>query len=73
MMVRHLGLTSLERTGVRDEKVGEIPIPPQNTHKNKFEPKHNHLRNKLDKTPDPPIFPHPTNDFQKPMRFVSTK
>jgi hypothetical protein len=29
------------------------------------------LRNKLDTTPDPPIFPHSTNDFQKPIKFKS--
>jgi hypothetical protein len=29
------------------------------------------LKNKLDTTPDPPIFPHPTNDFQKPIKFKS--
>jgi hypothetical protein len=30
------------------------------------------LRNKLDTTPNPPIFPHPTEDFQKPINFKST-
>jgi hypothetical protein len=28
-------------------------------------------KNKLDTTPDPPIFPHVTNDFQKPIKFKS--
>jgi hypothetical protein len=28
---------------------------------------------KLDTNPDHPIFPHPTNDFQKPVKFVSSK
>jgi hypothetical protein len=62
-----------ENSGEGVERVGEIPIPPPNTHKNKFEPKPNHLRNKLDTNLDPPIFPHPTNDFQKPVKFVSPK
>jgi hypothetical protein len=62
-----------ESSGERDEKVGEIPIPPQTTHKNKFEPKPNHLRNKLDTTPDPLVFPPQTNNFQKPVRFVNPK
>jgi hypothetical protein len=73
MLVEHLGLTKLERLVVRDEKVGEIPIPPQTTHKNKLDPKPNHLRNKLDTTPDPPVFPPQTNNFQKLVRFVNPK
>jgi hypothetical protein len=64
-----IGESSVER----DEKIGEIPIPPQTKHKNKFEPKPNHIRNKLDTTTDPPIFPHPTNNFQKPVRFENPK
>jgi hypothetical protein len=60
-----------ESSGERDEKIRKIPIPPQMTHKNKFEPKPNHLKNELDITPDPPIFPSPTNNFQKLMRFVN--
>jgi hypothetical protein len=32
-----------ECNGERDEKVGEIPIPPHTTPKDKFEPKPNHL------------------------------
>jgi hypothetical protein len=35
-------------------------------------PKSNPLRNKLDTIPDPPIFPQPTDDFQKPIKFKST-
>jgi hypothetical protein len=64
-----IGESSVER----DEKIGEIPIPPQTKHKNKFEPKPNHIINKLDTTTDPPIFPHPTNNFQKPVRFENPK
>jgi hypothetical protein len=36
-----------ESSGERDEKIGEIHIPPQTTHKNKFEPKPNHLKTNL--------------------------
>jgi hypothetical protein len=62
-----------ESSGERDEKIGEIPIPPHTTPKNKFKPKPNHLLNKLATTPDPPVFPPQTKTFQKPMRFVSRK
>jgi hypothetical protein len=63
--------------GLRANKVGEgsgenIPEPPKTCHKNDFPPKHNHLRNRLDTTPAPPVFPPQTNDFQKPIKFVST-
>jgi hypothetical protein len=40
--------------------------------KNDFPPKTNHLRNRLDTTPAPPVFPPRTNDFQTPIKFVST-
>jgi hypothetical protein len=58
-------------------KVGEgsgenIPEPPKTHHKNDFPPKPNHLRNRLDTTPAPPVFPPQTNNFQKPIKFVST-
>jgi hypothetical protein len=49
-----------------------IPEPPKNHHKNDFPPKPNHLRNRLDTTPTPPVFPPQTNDFQKPIKFMST-
>jgi hypothetical protein len=64
--------------GLGANKVGEgsgenIPEPPPKTHhKNDFPPKPNHLRNRLDTTPAPPIFPTPKNDLQKPIKFVST-
>jgi hypothetical protein len=63
--------------GLRANKVGEgsgenIPEPPKIHHKNAFPPKPNHLRNQLDTTPAPPVFPPQTNDFQKPIKFVST-
>jgi hypothetical protein len=56
-----------------DEGSGEnIPEPPKAHHKNDFPPKPNHLRNRLDTTPAPPVFPPQTNDFEKPIKFVST-
>jgi hypothetical protein len=63
--------------GLGANKVGEgcgenIPEPPKTHHKNNFPPKPNHLRNRLDTTPAPPVFPLQTNDFQKPIKFVST-
>jgi hypothetical protein len=63
--------------GLGANKVGEgsgenIPEPPKTHHKNDFPPKPNHLRNRLDTTPAPPIFRTPTNDLQKPIKFVST-
>jgi hypothetical protein len=59
------------------KKVGEgsgesdIPEPPKTHHKNAFVPKPNHLRNRLDTTPAPPVFPPQTNNFQKPIKFKS--
>jgi hypothetical protein len=63
--------------GLGANKVGEgsgenILEPPKIDHKNDFPPKPNHLRNRLDTTPAPPMFPPQTNDFQKPIKFVST-
>jgi hypothetical protein len=63
--------------GLGANKVGEgsgenIPEPPKTHHKNDFPPKPNHFRNRLDTTPAPPIFPTPTNDIRKPIKFVST-
>jgi hypothetical protein len=62
---------------LRANKVGEgsgenIPESPKTHHENAFPPKPNHLRNRLDTTPAPPVFPPQTNDFQKPIKFVST-
>jgi hypothetical protein len=56
---------------VREEKRYDILALPKTYHKNTFAPKPNPLQNKLDTNPDPPIFPHPTNDFQKPIKFKS--
>jgi hypothetical protein len=63
--------------GLGANKVGEgsgenIPEPPKTHHKNAFVPKPNHFRNRLDTTPTPPVFPPQTNDFQKPIKFMST-
>jgi hypothetical protein len=64
-----------ERLGANNvvEGSGEnIPEPPKTHHKNEFPPKPNHLRNRLDTAPAPPVFPPQTNDLQKPIKFVST-
>jgi hypothetical protein len=63
--------------GLGVNKVGEVSgenilEPPKTHHKNDFPPKPNHLRNRLATTPAPPVFPPQTNDFQKPIKFVST-
>jgi hypothetical protein len=63
--------------GLGANKVGEgsgenILEPPKTHHKNDFPLKPNHLRNRLDTTPAPLVFPPQTNDFQKPIKFVST-
>jgi hypothetical protein len=63
--------------GLGANKVGEgsgenILEPHKTHHKNAFVPKPNHLRNRLDTTPAPPVFPPQTNDFQKPIKFMST-
>jgi hypothetical protein len=63
--------------GLGANKVGEgsgenIPEPPKIHHKNAFVPKSNYLRNRLDTTPAPPVFPPQTIDFQKPIKFMST-
>jgi hypothetical protein len=63
--------------GLGATKVGEgcgenIPEPPKTHHKNTFVPKLNHLRNRLDTTPSPPVFPPQTDNFQKPIKFKST-
>jgi hypothetical protein len=61
-----------ESSGEGGEKIGDIQAPPKTYHKNAYVPEPNRLRNKLDTTPDPPIFPDPTDDFQKPINFKST-
>jgi hypothetical protein len=59
------------------KKVGEgsgesdISEPPKTHLKNAFVSKPNHLRNRLDTTPAPPVFPPQTNNFQEPIKFKS--
>jgi hypothetical protein len=60
-----------ECSGEGGEKIGDIQAPPKTYHKNAYVPKPNPLSNKLDTTPDPPVFPQPTDDFQKPIKFKS--
>jgi hypothetical protein len=62
----------IEASGEGGEKVGDILAPPKTYHKNTFAPKPDPLRNELNTNPDPPIFPHSTDDFQKPIMFKST-
>jgi hypothetical protein len=66
-MVRDLGQTRLVR-----EVEKTFQSHKKTHHKNDFPLKPNHLRNRLDTTPAPPLFPPQTNDFQKPIKFVST-
>jgi hypothetical protein len=60
-----------ECSGEGGEKIGDIQAPPKTFHKSAYVPKPNPLRNKLVTNPDPPIFPHSTNGFQKPIKFKS--
>jgi hypothetical protein len=60
-----------EGSGENEGKIGDIPEPPKTHHKNAFVPKSNHLRNRLDTTLAPPLFPPQTDNFQKPIKFKS--
>jgi hypothetical protein len=62
----------VESIGEGEEKIGDIFAPPKTHHKNAYVPKPNPLLNKLDTNLDPPILPHSTNDFQKPIKFIRT-
>jgi hypothetical protein len=55
-----------ECSGEGGEKIGDIQAPPKTFQKNAYAPKMNQLKNKLDTNPDPPIFPHSTNDLRNP-------
>jgi hypothetical protein len=55
-----------ECSGEKEEKIGDIPAPSKTLHKNAYAQKPNPLRNRLDTTPDPPVFPPQTNNFYKP-------
>jgi hypothetical protein len=46
-----------EGSGENEGKIGDIPEPPKTHLKNAFVPKSNHLRNRQDTTPAPPVFP----------------
>jgi hypothetical protein len=48
-----------ECSGEGGEKIGDIHVPPNTFHKNAYAPKPNPLKNKLDTTPDPSIYPTP--------------
>jgi hypothetical protein len=52
-----------------DESI--IPEPPKTHHKNAIVAKPHHLRNRLDTTPAPLVFPPQTDNFQKPIKFKS--
>jgi hypothetical protein len=60
-----------EGSGENEGKIGDIPEPLKTQHKNACTPKPNPLRNRLDTTPAPPVFPPHTDDFQKPIKFKS--
>jgi hypothetical protein len=46
-----------EGSGENEGKISDIPKPPKTYHKNAYAPKPNPLRNRLDTTPAPPVFP----------------
>jgi hypothetical protein len=52
-----------EGSGENEGKIGDIPEPPKTYHKNAYAPKPNPLRNRLDTTPAPPVFPPQTDNF----------
>jgi hypothetical protein len=53
-----LGLDKVTKgSGENEGKIGDIPEPPKTYHKNAYAPKPNPLRNRLDTTPAPPVFP----------------
>jgi hypothetical protein len=60
-----------EGSGENEGKIGDIPELPKTHHKNAYAPKPNLLRNRLDTTPAPPVFPPQTDNFQKSIKFNS--
>jgi hypothetical protein len=58
-----------EGSGDNDGKIEDILEPPKTHQKNAYSPKPNPLRNQLDTTPAPPVFPPNTDNFQKPIKF----
>jgi hypothetical protein len=72
-MGKHLGRRRLESLVVREEKklvISKLHQKPTTKTFMLLKPKP--LRNKLDTNPDPPIFPHSTNDSQNHIKFKST-
>jgi hypothetical protein len=60
-----------EGGGENEGKIEYAPEPLKTHHKNAFVPKPNHLRNRLDTTLAPPVFPPQIDNFQKPIKFKS--
>jgi hypothetical protein len=60
-----------EGNGEDEGKIGDIPEPQKTHHKNAYAPKPNPLRNRLDTTLAPLVFPPHTYNFQKPIKFKS--
>jgi hypothetical protein len=58
-----------EGSGENERKIGDILETPKTHHKNAYALKPNPLRNQLDTTPAPPVFPPYTDNFQKPIKF----
>jgi flagellar biosynthesis chaperone FliJ len=60
-----------EGSAENEGKIGDIPESPKTYHNNAYDPKPNPLRNRLDTTLAPPVFPPQTDNFQKPIKFKS--
>jgi hypothetical protein len=60
-----------ECSGEEGEKIGDILAPQKNLPQECLCSESQPTEHKLDRTPDPPIFPHSRNDFQKPIKFKS--
>jgi hypothetical protein len=60
-----------EGSGDNEGNIDDIPEPPKTYHKNADAPKPNPLRNQLDTTAAPPVFPPQIDNFQKPIKFKS--
>jgi hypothetical protein len=52
-----------EGSGENEGKIRDIPEPPKTHHRNAYALKTNPLRNRLDTTPGPRVFPPYTNNF----------
>jgi hypothetical protein len=52
-----------EEIGENEAKIRDIPEPPKTPHKNAYAPKPNTLRNRLDTTPAPLVFPPRIDNF----------